>query len=185
MTGESRDTIEGAVALSAARRRAIVEDRTRRLAARARAPEAPQAGRRRVLVCSVGTNLYGLPLEQVARVRPLGRLGAAPARAASVLGFVADAGRIRPALDLAALLGAQGSGPAASGWLIVLAPPLNAVLRVAELPVAAEVEPLEGGDPDKARIVDEDHAGKILALVSARDLIAASPPTLILGADAP
>lgn len=167
--GEAADA-----AVSAERRRAIVRARTRQLAART---IEVRTTHERLLVCPVGESLYGLPLRDVARVRPFDRRGLAPAQEPAALGLVVDSGEIRPALDLAVLLG-QGSGSVAGGWLLVLAPPHRAALRVEEMPVAAEVEPVDGA-PDRARIVGGEHQDKILARLSAGDLLASyANPTL-------
>lgn len=173
MTKSKRKPLErSAAGLSTARRAAILRARSAQLAARAEG--GLTAARERLLVCRVGPEFYGLPLPQVTKVRPFERRGAAPTRTAATLGLIADSGEIRPVLDFATLLGrAEPAG--ADGWLIVLAPPHSVALRVADLPVAGEVEPLEGGEPHQNRIADGEHAGKVLVRVSAADLLAAQP----------
>lgn len=168
----------------AARRRAILAERAARLAGRAAAPE-PERPTVRVLVCAVGDNLFGLPLGEVARVIPFARWGAAPGQHPALLGLVADEGRIRPAFDLAALLGAPDAQVEGGGWLVILAPPQRAALRVGALPVAADAERLdEDGGRARARALDGEHRDQLLVILSASELLAANP-TSSHGAVAP
>ncbi|WP_395670265.1 chemotaxis protein CheW [Phenylobacterium sp.] len=161
---------QGVIAtLSTAQRRAVLTDRASRLAQRGL--ETQSAPRERMLVCEVGPNLYGLSLTEVRRIAPFQRRGAAPARSAAAMGLVADGGAIRPVLDLASLLGA-GAPAAASGWLVLLASPHRAALRLDTLPEAAEVEPLDTADPDRLRIVGGEHHDKVLVRLSPTDLLA-------------
>lgn len=154
---------------SAARRNAILADRAARLANRAAAVEAERPAAR-ALICAVGPNLYGLPLEQATKIKPFVRAGAAPALNRAVLGLVADEGQIRPALDLGALLGAPEAA-VEGGWLVLLGGSGGAALRVKDLPVAADVEPLEEPDAGRARILTGEHRDKVLVMLSASDLL--------------
>jgi chemotaxis signal transduction protein len=166
---ERKDEVAVAT-LSVARRRAILAARSRQLALRAeRAASAP---RERVLACAVGSSLYGLPLDEVSKVRPFDRRGAAPGADRAALGLIVDHGEIRPALDLARLLGLESAAPAGGGWLLLLAEPCKAALRIDQLPVAVDIEAIEGPDDARARIVGGDHHDKVLVKLSARDLLA-------------
>lgn len=169
-------------ALSEVRRREILEARSRRLAGRG-GPETAPRNSESVLVCEVGPDLYGLPLVDVAKVRPLTHWSAAAASHPAVLGIVVVDGRIRPAFDLAALLGAERTSEARTGWLVQLGSPHDAVLRLDRMPVAAEVERLPETDPGRARALGGDHRDKILVMLSASELMAVTPNTP--GADAP
>jgi chemotaxis signal transduction protein len=160
-------------ARDAARRSAILEERAARLAGRAAAPE-PQRPAVRVLVCAVGANLFGLPLGDVAKVTRFERWGAAPAQHPALLGLVADEGRIRPAFDLATLVGAPEAQVERNGWLVALANPLRAAMRVGELPTAADVERLDE-DAGRARVLGGEHQDKLIVILSARELLAANP----------
>lgn len=181
MTKSKRKPPERSAAdLSTARRAAILRARSKQLAGRAET--ARPAARERLLICRVGPDLYGLPLPQVSKVRPLDRRGAAPGRPGAALGLIADGGEIRPLFDFATLLG-RAEPVAPGGWLIVLAPPHAVALRVTDLPVAGDVEPFEGGEPHQTRIVEGEHAGKVLVRVSAADLLTA-PANRLPGASA-
>lgn len=162
--------------VSPARRRAILRERERALASRTET-RAEAARGRRVLVCAVGANLYGLPMEQVARIKPFTRWGAAAARHPALVGLVADGGRVAPVFDLARLVGAGGAEAAQGGWLVLLGPPHRAALRLADLPAAAEVEALDGAGEDRARVLSGDHADKILVMLSVEALLAPTHTT--------
>lgn len=180
MTTKAKTRAERTLArLSNARREAILDERTQRLAARA--AQTPGASRPalRLLACPVGANLYGLPLGEVAAIRRFDRHGAAPATTPAVVALVADAGRIRPVLDLPTLLGAAGGAPT-GGWLAVLAAPHGAALRLDELPAAVDAEPLSGADSGRARILSAGaFADRTLVLLSAADLLAALPASAL------
>ncbi len=133
--------------------------------------EAVGAGER-VLVCRVGLDLYGLPMADVAKVRPFVRWGAAAGGHPAVLGLVADDGEVRPAIDMATLLGAPTAAGQTGGWLVILAAPHKIALRLHDLPVAAEVEPLAQEDAGRARVVTGEHRDKLLVTLSARELLA-------------
>lgn len=179
--GERRRIRSEARAPGDGRRRAILEERAARLAKRGGAPAAERpAGR--VLVCAVGENLFGFPLGEVAKVTRLERWAAAPAQHPALLGLVAWEGRIRPAFDLAALLGVRHPQAQRSGWVVVLASPQRAALLVQELPVAADALTL-AGDSSRARVLEGDHKDKILVILSAATLMAADLSTSH-GADA-
>lgn len=163
--------------LSNARREAILDERTERLSARTPAAAGPSRPPLRLLACAIGANLYGLPLGEVAAVRRFDRHGATPSTTPAVLALVADAGRIRPVLDLPTLVGASG-GASTGGWLAVLAAPHNAALRLDELPAAVEAEALQGADAGRARVTSGgEFANRTLVLLSAAELLAALSQT--------
>lgn len=158
--------------LSAARRRTILRERALRLAGRGESDAGVVSGER-VLLCGVGANLYGLPVTDVSKVKPLRRWGAAKGHDA-LIGLVSDEGEILPVLDLARLLGAPPSAPAPGGWLIRLSPAHAAALRVDELPATVEVERLDEG---RGSVLAGEHADKLLVLLRPAELLALSPPT--------
>jgi chemotaxis signal transduction protein len=167
--------------LTIAGREAIVDERTRRLAARTHAAPSPLA-RQALLAIEVGANLYGLPLTDVAGVRRYGRRGAAPAAAPAVLALTADAGRVRPVIDLPTLLGASPA-QTADGWLVVLAAPHNVALRLDAAPASIEAEAPPGSDEGRARVVSAgDLVDRTLVILSVADLLATLSATPQTGA---
>lgn len=166
--------------LSTGRREAILDERSRRLAERAEAAAAARP-QMRMLACAVGANLYGLPLNEIAAIRRFDRHGATPSTAPAVLALVADAGRIRPVLDLPALLGASAGG-ATGGWLAILAAPHNAALRMDEIPAVVDAEPLTGADEGRARVSSGEQAERTLVILSTADLLAVLPASTQPGA---
>jgi chemotaxis signal transduction protein len=171
--GRPPSNAKGAIAtLSDAQRQALLADRAARMARRGL--QAAETPRERMLVCELGPNLYGLSLTEVRRVAPFERRGAAPARSAAALGLVAEDGAIRPVLDLAVLLGG-GEPSGEGGWLVLLASPHRAALRLETLPVTAEVEAMAQADPDHRRIVGGEHHDKVLTRLSASDLLDTNP----------
>lgn len=157
--------------------RQILDERERRLAA----PEHPDLPSERddivsVLLCSMGGNLYGIPMDEVAGLRPLERLSRTGiASAAAVMGLVAENGRVRQVLDLGVLLGGpdpRGSG----GYLVMLNSRRDLTLRLAERPHVADVRP-DPDDPPRARVASagEDH-DKTLIILSVSALLASDAP---------
>jgi hypothetical protein len=171
------DRVEGLAGevgrLRAERRLALLSERTRRLAQRAALTTAEPAPAEQALICTVGDNLFAIPLREVSRVRRLERYATAPSPEPALVGLVAEAGRARQVLDLVALLGGAPSAER-GGWILVLAPPLDAALRVEHLPQTAALEPL----PDRrGRIATGAAAGRIATLLSPRTLLAGAADT--------
>lgn len=143
------------------RLQALLEARTQALAGRGR--DATEAARTEAfLVCTCGTDRYGLPLGAVAQVRPARACTPVPGAPPALLGIVALAGRIVSVLDLAQALGRpaqnlalgrpDSAGPEA-GHLVVLrggtVPVALAVDRVAavlDVAVPAAEAPAPGMD---------------------------------------
>lgn len=159
------------------RTRQILDERTHRLAKPERLDSDIDAmDAAAVLLCPMGGNLYGLPMAEVASLRPLERLGRTGiARSGAVMGLVADNGRVRQVLDLGVLLGAappQHSG----GYLLLLTGRRDLALRLSERPHAAHVLP-DPDHPQRARVVSpgEDNA-KTLVILSVPALLAGDAP---------
>ncbi|MDP3384835.1 MAG: chemotaxis protein CheW [Phenylobacterium sp.] len=155
------------------RARQILDDRARRLAApEATAADVSVTEAMRVLLCPMGGNLYGLPMAEVASLRPLERLGrTGVAGAGAVMGLVADNGRVRQVLDLGALLGAPPPQEA-DGYLVMLNGRRDIALRLAERPLAAQVRP-DPDHPQRALVVSAgDDNAKTLVILSVTALLA-------------
>ncbi len=152
------------------RARALVEARTRALA-QAKDGGDEAANDRRVILCAIGDNLYGLPLDGAQHVAPLRRLTAAPGGRGGYLGLTGERGRLYDVFDLGALLSLAAPPEAPDGYLVLLkeAPPV--ALRIDALPVAATVRPME--EPGQALIIDggRELDGKTAILVSPAELI--------------
>jgi chemotaxis signal transduction protein len=158
-----------------ASRDAILDERARRLATRDRTAPDQRLGHT-ALVCEVGEGLYALPLTAVSRAVPLVRLGAAPSTDPTLVGLAADSGAVLQVFDLAALLGAAPASRAASGYLLILRRGQTA-LRIDNRPVAALIEPIEGPEPDRARVIDPASPlnGRTLVTLSPDALFSLSP----------
>ncbi|TNC13786.1 chemotaxis protein CheW [Methylobacterium terricola] len=105
-------------ALSAERIDAILDDRTRSLAARGATPEARPT--RALLLCRAGTEAVGLPLEAVAEVFPFRPCTPVPGAPASLIGLTGRGGILISVVDLAAALGAATAPAAGGGHVVVL-----------------------------------------------------------------
>ncbi|MDP1619108.1 hypothetical protein [Phenylobacterium sp.] len=168
--GRSRPTPQA----ESPRVRLILDDRARRLAQvdRAEADAAPD-GAISVLLCPVGDNLYGLPMTEVASLRPLERLSRTTiVVGGGVMGLVADGGRVRQVLDLAHLLGAPASGDA-DGYLMIPKAFPDFALRLGERPLSIMAQP-DSAHPDRAQVASAgDHHTKTLVILSVAALLAA------------
>lgn len=150
----------------------ILEARTRRLAQPAQAPRTETATS--YLLLPLGENLYGLPLHEVERVRPLDRMSPTGVPG-DVIGLVAEGGRIRQVLDLAALVGAPPPGEVPHGYLAILSAHKELALRLGERPLAIEAEPADSG---RLRVLTAGlHQGKTAAILSLTDLLSGVAPT--------
>lgn len=159
------------------RTRQILDDRTRRLAApEAVAADVTLTDAMRVLLCPMGGNLYGLPMTEVASLRPLERLGRTGlASAGAVMGLVADNGRVRQVLDLGVLLGAPPPRET-DGYLVMLNGRRDIALRLAERPLAAQVRP-DPDHPQRAIVASAgDENAKTLVILSVAALLAGDAP---------
>lgn len=157
--------------------RAILNEREQRLAATEQAETASDdQNLMSMLLCPLGGNLFGVPMDEVASLRPLAQLSRTGlASAPAVMGLVADNGRVRQVLDLGVLLG--GPPPRdAGGYLIMLKNRRDLALRLAERPVAAAVRP-DPAAPPHARVAraGETH-DKTLIILSVSALLASDAP---------
>ncbi|MGY2048803.1 chemotaxis protein CheW [Methylobacterium sp. JK268] len=112
LVGPTRPDAESA--LGAARAEAILDARSQALAARGRAPAETRA-RRRVLLCRVGAERIGIPLDAVAAVAPFRPCTPVPGAPTALIGLSGRGGSPLSVLDLAASLGlppAPADGPA-------------------------------------------------------------------------
>lgn len=157
--------------------RQILDERERRLAAPEQDDRPTEAGDCvSVLLCPLGGNLYGIPMDEVASLRPLERLSRTGiASAGAVMGLVAENGRVRQVLDLGVLLGGpepRGSG----GYLIMLKSRRDLTLRLAERPQVADVRP-DPDEPQRAFVASagENH-DKTLIILSVSALLASDAP---------
>lgn len=158
---------------------AILDERSRRMAARGLADEAPRA-LRKVILCEVSGNLYALPIEDIERIDAFVRYGAAPGGHPAFVGLASIAGRVRPVLDLGALVGS--APPGAGGYLVAPKGGAGATLRVSERPTVADIETLEVEGTRAAVRSQDDYDGRIVSLIAVHDLIASSLSSSPVGA---
>jgi len=157
--------------------RQILDERARRLAAPDRVEtNLDTLDAAAVLLCPSGDNLYGIPMAEVASLRPLERLGrTGVAGGGAVLGLVADNGRVRQVLDLGVLLGAAPPQQTA-GYLIMLNGRRDLALRIAERPQAVNVRPAPDS-PQRALVVSAGETNaKTLVVLSVAALLAGDAP---------
>ena len=156
------------------RARLILDERARRFAqAHAARSEATSDQASSVLLCPMGENLYGLPMIDVASLRPLERLSrTATTPRGAVMGLVADSGRVRQVLDLGRLLGAPATRDA-DGYLVMLTAHPDLALRLGERPLSVAVTP-DPANPERAQVASlGDHHAKTLVILSVAALLAA------------
>lgn len=110
--------MSASLAPSAAWGERLLAERAARLGERPRALEDVE--RRSVCLCEAGNQLYGLPLEQVARVLPYGVASPLANAPASLLGIVSRGGGFALVHDLAGLLGDEIDGLASEAHLVLL-----------------------------------------------------------------
>lgn len=130
----------------AARATAIRASRTAALARRGTAARAAGTTRT-LLVCACGSERFGLPLADTARVLARRACTPVPGAMPAILGLVALSGRIVSVVGLARALGRPGAGAAEDGHLVLL--------RAAVTPIALAVDRVLGvahlvEDPDGA-----------------------------------
>jgi chemotaxis signal transduction protein len=134
-----------------------------------------------VLVCEVAGSLYGLPLTEIGRVTEFAHSAAAPAADPAFLGLVSAAGRVRPVLDLAGVLSSAAAAEP-GGYLLVPRGEAQVAFRVVARPSVAEVQRLDG-DAARATVTSRDEfEGRLLTLISIRDLTVQDPAGLAPGA---
>jgi purine-binding chemotaxis protein CheW len=83
-------------------------------------PAFPVVERASYLGFVVGSNVYGLPLEQLREVAPLKRLRRIPGAPRHVAGLMNLRGEIVCALDTRAILSTPGASSSGAGYLIAL-----------------------------------------------------------------
>jgi hypothetical protein len=156
------------------RARLILDERARRLAQLDRnEADAVSDQDSSVLLCPIGENLYGLPMIEVASLRPLERLSrTATVPGRGVMGLVADSGRVRQVLDLGHLLGAPAARNA-DGYLVILKAYPDLALRLGERPLSVAVTP-DPQNSERAQVASfGDHHAKTLVILSVAALLAA------------
>ncbi|MDP2212422.1 hypothetical protein [Phenylobacterium sp.] len=159
------------------RTRQILDERERRLARpEADGPSEAFGDSLAVLLCPFGENLYGLPMSDVASLRPLEQMSRTGAgQAGGVVGLVADSGRVRQVLDFGVLLGAPPPQSTA-GYLVMLKGRSDLALRLGERPYAADVS-AESASLDRAQVVSPGpHHAKTLVILSVAALLASDAP---------
>lgn len=111
--------LPGDTALSAERIDAILDARTRSLAARSEAPEARPT--RALLLCRAGAETVGLPMESVTEVFPFRPCTPVPGAPASLVGLTGRGGTLVSVVDLATALGAAPApAEGETGHVVVL-----------------------------------------------------------------
>ncbi|GJE01677.1 chemotaxis protein CheW [Methylobacterium isbiliense] len=105
--------------LSPARIAALLDARSRRLAARGQALPETRA-RLRTLVCQAGAERFGLPVEAVAEVAPFRPCTPVPGAPPALLGLSGRGGVLLSVLDLAAALGLGAETPEDGRWHLVV-----------------------------------------------------------------
>jgi len=135
----------------------ILERRTRALAARGAAakPGAPPVT---VLVCTLGGELYGIPLNAAAQVVPDAPCTALPGAPPALLGLIGQGGQVWILLDLALALGR--AAPVAPGGhaLLLRASPRPVALRVDRVAGVFSLVPVAAGDGGHAEGAVSGHA---------------------------
>jgi purine-binding chemotaxis protein CheW len=99
--------------LAPERRERILDERTRDLALRRRVRRTAPEGAL-YLVCTVGQNVFGLPLTSVARALPAQACTPVPRAAPELLGLFGHEGRTVAAIDLGVALGVADARPGAA-----------------------------------------------------------------------
>jgi purine-binding chemotaxis protein CheW len=94
------------------RARHLLDERTKRLARRSGDEATETAATARVLVCAVGQEFYGLPLEAIAEVLPFRTPRPVPGGPAGLVGVLGRSGQLVSVVDLGT---AVGQGPSAPG----------------------------------------------------------------------
>ncbi|MFE1600597.1 chemotaxis protein CheW [Methylobacterium sp. ID0610] len=115
--GPTRPDAESA--LGAARIEALLDARSRALAERGRAPAEARA-RRRVLLCRIGAERVGLPLDAVAEVAPYRPCTPVPGAPPALIGLSGRGGALLSVLDLATALALPAPAADAPAHLVVL-----------------------------------------------------------------
>jgi purine-binding chemotaxis protein CheW len=87
------------------RTRLLLDERTERLARRTDRGAATVAETTRVLVCGVGQEYYGLPLDAIAEVLPFKAPVPVPGGPAALVGVIGLSGQLVSVIDLGAALG--------------------------------------------------------------------------------
>ncbi|ACL60295.1 chemotaxis protein CheW [Methylobacterium nodulans] len=106
-------------ALGAARIEALLDARSRALAERGRAPAETRA-RRRVLLCRLGPERFGLPLGAVAEVAPYRACTPVPGAPPALLGLSGRGGALLSVIDLATVLNLPAPASDGPAHLVVL-----------------------------------------------------------------
>ncbi|WP_407525690.1 chemotaxis protein CheW [Methylobacterium oryzisoli] len=105
--------------LSPARIAALLDARSRRLAARGQAAPETRA-RLRTLVCQAGAERFGLPVAAVAEVALFRPCTPVPGAPPALIGLSSRGGALLSVLDLAAALGLDAEAPEDGRWHLVV-----------------------------------------------------------------
>lgn len=103
----------------AAFNKALLQARTRRLAA-PRGMVADGGAKIDVLCCRIASERYGVPLDSLSEVMPLGSWTPVPGQPQYLLGVTNLRGEIRPVLDLHSLLGLEPPVADARTWVVFI-----------------------------------------------------------------
>jgi purine-binding chemotaxis protein CheW len=109
--------LEGALALSPERARAVMDERARRLA---EAPAREKGAAYEVVTFSLGGERYAVEIRDVMEVTRAADVAPLPGAPPALAGVAAIRGEIAPVLDLKKLFGVRGEGAPEGRRLIVL-----------------------------------------------------------------
>lgn len=140
------------------RARFLLDERTERLAARSGQQTETEVEKARVLVCSVGNEIYGVPLDMIAEVLPFRPLVPVPDGPAALMGMFGHGGRLVSAIDLGQALGQASSPPDGENRHLVL-------LRREQPPVALGVDRALGVEDVTLLAADETREFRTEAVV--------------------
>lgn len=160
---------------------AILRARAERLAAKPLADKAPGI---QVLLCVLGSERVGLPLEALAHIAPFRQPAPLPGAATSALGVIARAGAFFQLYDLNALHGQPAARAHAHIAFLRRRTP-QAALAIAHAENIAEVTPLSAADAADTGLDSTDARlarapdGRIISILDIDTLLAAvAPPAL-------
>lgn len=164
---------------SAVRANAILTERARRLAERPQALHAAET--RRVCLCEAGGDLYGIPVEDVARVMSEAHTAPLAEAEPALLGVMSRGGGFALVYDLSALIGAVAAPQTGEGHFVLLRSlrPLTA-LKVSRVDAITDIELLSAEDtvnlPVRASIAAYGRAGdgRIVSIIDIAALMHAS-----------
>ncbi|MCB8819638.1 chemotaxis protein CheW [Microvirga rosea] len=138
-------------ALSAEERaRRILDERTQALAARSGSGPSPSADVERVLICTIGREHYGIPIDAVAEVLPFQECLPLPEGPPALVGLFGRSGQLVSVVDLGRALGLAAPSEDGGRHLVLL--------RRSSPRIALRVDRAEGVET-VTRIVHEENGG--------------------------